>query len=77
MRRTKLQVVDEPLSGVKLLAPKVIEDSRGFFMESYNRRDLAELGITHEFVQDNHSRSSHGVLRGLHYQFGSVPVVRK
>lgn len=70
MRRTKLQVVDEPLSGVKLLAPKVIEDSRGFFMESYNRRDLAELGIAHEFVQDNHSRSSHGVLRGLHYQIG-------
>jgi dTDP-4-dehydrorhamnose 3,5-epimerase len=65
-----LQVVDEPLSGVKLLAPKVIEDSRGFFMESYNRRDLAELGIAHEFVQDNHSRSSHGVLRGLHYQIG-------
>ena len=70
MRRTKLRVVDEPLSGVKLLAPKVIEDSRGFFMESYNRRDLAELGIAHEFVQDNHSRSSRGVLRGLHYQIG-------
>ena len=40
-----MQVVDEPLSGVKLLTPKVIEDSRGFFMESYNRRNLAELGI--------------------------------
>ena len=65
-----MRVVDEPLSGVKLLAPKVIEDSRGFFMESYNRRNLAELGIGHEFVQDNHSRSSRGVLRGLHYQIG-------
>ncbi len=65
-----MRVVDEPLSGVKLLAPKVIEDSRGFFMESYNRRDLAELGIGQEFVQDNHSRSSRGVLRGLHYQIG-------
>jgi len=65
-----VRVVDEPLSGVKLLAPKVIEDSRGFFMESYNRRDLAELGIGQEFVQDNHSRSSRGVLRGLHYQIG-------
>ena len=65
-----MQVVDEPLAGVKLLAPKVIEDGRGFFMESYNRRDLAELGITHDFVQDNHSRSSRGVLRGLHYQLG-------
>jgi dTDP-4-dehydrorhamnose 3,5-epimerase len=70
VRRTKLRVVDEPLSGVKLLAPKVIEDSRGFFMESYNRRALAELGIAHDFVQDNHSRSSRGVLRGLHYQLG-------
>ena len=70
MRRTKLRVVDEPLPGVKLLAPKVIEDSRGFFMESYNRHDLAELGIAHNFVQDNHSRSSRGVLRGLHYQIG-------
>jgi dTDP-4-dehydrorhamnose 3,5-epimerase len=65
-----VQVVDEPLAGVKLLAPRVIEDSRGFFMESYNRRNLAELGITHDFVQDNHSRSSRGVLRGLHYQLG-------
>ena len=65
-----MQVVEEPLSGVKLLAPKVIEDSRGFFMESYNRRNLAELGIAHDFVQDNHSQSSRGVLRGLHYQIG-------
>ena len=65
-----MQVVDEPLSGVKLLTPKVIEDSRGFFMESYNRRNLAELGIAHDFVQDNHSQSSRGVLRGLHYQIG-------
>jgi dTDP-4-dehydrorhamnose 3,5-epimerase len=65
-----LRVVDEPLPGVKVLAPKVIEDRRGFFMESYNRRDLAQLGIVHEFVQDNHSRSTRGVLRGLHYQLG-------
>ena len=63
-------MVEEPLPGVKLLAPKVIDDSRGFFMESYNRRHLADLGIAHEFVQDNHSRSSRGVLRGLHYQLG-------
>ena len=63
-----MQLVEEPLAGVKLLAPKVIEDSRGFFMESYNRRNLAKLGIVHDFVQDNHSRSSRGVLRGLHYQ---------
>jgi dTDP-4-dehydrorhamnose 3,5-epimerase len=65
-----LRVVDEPLEGVKLLAPKIIEDSRGFFMESYSRRDCAKLGITNDFVQDNHSRSTRGVLRGLHYQLG-------
>jgi dTDP-4-dehydrorhamnose 3,5-epimerase len=67
-----LRLIDEPLLGVKLLAPKVIEDRRGFFMESYNRRDLAELGIIHDFVQDNHSRSTRGVLRGLHYQLGQA-----
>jgi len=65
-----VRVVEEPLTGVKLLAPEVIEDGRGFFMESFNRRDFASLGITHEFVQDNHSRSTRGVLRGLHYQLG-------
>jgi dTDP-4-dehydrorhamnose 3,5-epimerase len=65
-----LLVVDQPLPGVKLLEPRVIEDCRGFFMESYNRRVFEEVGITHEFVQDNHSRSSRGVLRGLHYQLG-------
>jgi dTDP-4-dehydrorhamnose 3,5-epimerase len=63
-----VRVIDEPLPGVRLLAPQVFEDHRGFFMESYNRRRLAELGIGDEFVQDNHSRSMRGVLRGLHYQ---------
>jgi dTDP-4-dehydrorhamnose 3,5-epimerase len=63
-----VRVVDEPLPGVKLLAPEVHTDHRGFFMESYNRRCFAELGIADDFVQDNHSRSSRGVLRGLHYQ---------
>ena len=65
-----MRIVDEPMDGVKVLAPKVFEDSRGFFMESYHRRALAALGIDHEFVQDNHSRSARGVLRGLHYQLG-------
>lgn len=53
---------------VFMIAPKVFGDDRGFFMESYNRRTMAALGIEHEFVQDNHSRSARGVLRGLHYQ---------
>jgi dTDP-4-dehydrorhamnose 3,5-epimerase len=63
-----VRVIEEPLPGVKLLAPDVYEDHRGFFMESYNRRTFATLDITDEFVQDNHSRSVRGVLRGLHYQ---------
>ena len=51
-----------------VIEPRVFEDARGFFLESYNRRAFAEAGIDAEFVQDNHSRSGRGVLRGLHYQ---------
>lgn len=53
---------------VLLLRPKIFGDARGFFFESYNRRVFSEAGIAAEFVQDNHSRSAKGVLRGLHYQ---------
>lgn len=56
------------LKDVKLLEPRVFQDDRGFFLESYNQRTFAELGIPEAFVQDNHSRSERGVLRGLHYQ---------
>lgn len=65
-----MRVIDEPLPGVKLIAPTVHEDHRGFFLESYNQRVFADLGIADLFVQDNHSRSTRGVLRGLHYQLG-------
>lgn len=60
--------IDGGLPGVCLLEPTVFEDERGFFYESYNRRTLAQLGIEKDFVQDNHSRSVRGVLRGLHFQ---------
>lgn len=53
---------------VLILEPKVFGDARGYFYESYNRRAFAEVGIATEFVQDNQSRSSKNVLRGLHYQ---------
>ena len=54
---------------VLLITPKVFGDDRGFFFESFNRRDFAQAsGLDLEFVQDNHSRSAKGVLRGLHYQ---------
>lgn len=51
-----------------LIEPKVFGDERGFFYESWNRKTLKQLGLDFEFVQDNHSRSQRGVLRGLHYQ---------
>ena len=56
------------IPGVLLLEPVVFDDGRGFFLESYNKRALADVGVTAEFVQDNHSRSVRNVLRGLHYQ---------
>lgn len=65
-----MRLVDEPLPGVKLLCPEVHEDHRGFFMESYSRLRFSKVGIDVDFVQDNHSRSVRGVLRGLHYQLG-------
>lgn len=60
--------MERPLPGVLLLEPKVFGDARGFFLESYNERSMADIGIRERFVQDNHSYSSHNVLRGLHYQ---------
>lgn len=57
------------LPGVLILEPQVFGDARGFFMESFNQREFERLtGLAPAFVQDNHSRSGHGVLRGLHYQ---------
>lgn len=56
------------LPGVILIEPTVHRDKRGFFLESYHKARFAEAGIVSEFVQDNHSRSAKGVLRGLHYQ---------
>jgi dTDP-4-dehydrorhamnose 3,5-epimerase len=56
------------ISEVILIEPTVFEDVRGFFMESYHQRDFEKAGIPLVFVQDNHSRSKKGVLRGLHYQ---------
>ena len=63
-----MKVTPTELPEVLLLEPKVHGDERGFFFESYNRRTLAEAGLDADFVQDNHSRSARGVLRGLHYQ---------
>lgn len=63
-----MKVIETRLPGVLLLEPKVFGDARGFFLESWNRQTFSELGLDLDFVQDNHSRSTKGVLRGLHYQ---------
>ncbi|MGC8625381.1 MAG: dTDP-4-dehydrorhamnose 3,5-epimerase [Phycisphaerae bacterium] len=63
-----MKIIPTAISEVLLLEPAVFRDARGFFLESYNQRTFANLGITANFVQDNHSRSTRGVLRGLHYQ---------
>jgi dTDP-4-dehydrorhamnose 3,5-epimerase len=56
------------INGLVVVTPRVFGDDRGFFLESYNRKEFAENGIDVDFVQDNHSRSIKGVLRGLHFQ---------
>jgi dTDP-4-dehydrorhamnose 3,5-epimerase len=63
-----LEIIATRLPGVFVVKPRVHADARGFFMETYRQNVLAEAGIPDQFVQDNHSRSSRGVLRGLHYQ---------
>jgi len=63
-----MKVLETPLAGALVLEPKVFADDRGFFLESYNQKAFQEIGIRDKFVQDNHSYSKHGVLRGLHYQ---------
>ncbi len=64
----KITVKTCEIEGVKLIAPKVFGDERGYFMETYNYNDFKEAGIPEVFVQDNQSSSTKGVLRGLHFQ---------
>ena len=66
-----MEIVETALPGVLVIKPRVFADPRGFFMETYRENVLAAAGITEGFVQDNHSHSSRGVLRGLHYQLHS------
>ena len=63
-----MEVIETRIPDVKLIKPSVFGDDRGFFMETWNARAFAEAGIDATFVQDNHSRSVQGTLRGLHYQ---------
>ena len=73
-----MRVIPTALPGVLIIEPQVFADRRGFFLESYNLARYAEHGIDVAFVQDNHSRSTRGTLRGLHYQAppGQAKLVR-
>ncbi|MEK7527494.1 MAG: dTDP-4-dehydrorhamnose 3,5-epimerase [Patescibacteria group bacterium] len=67
------------LSGLMLIEPQVFGDDRGFFMETYSKKEFTQNGINIDFVQDNHSRSGNGVLRGLHFQkppFAQAKLIR-
>ena len=65
-----MERLETRLEGPVLVKPKIFRDARGFFHESYRRSSFSELGIPEEFVQDNHSRSGRGVVRGMHFQVG-------
>ena len=64
----QIKVTNAPIKGLYIIEPAVHGDERGYFMETYNQRDMAEAGLNMVFVQDNQSMSTRGVLRGLHYQ---------
>lgn len=73
-----MDITVEPtaLPGVVIVTPKVIRDPRGFFTESFNRREFEKHGLSCDFVQDNHSRSAQKVVRGLHFQDMRAPMVK-
>jgi dTDP-4-dehydrorhamnose 3,5-epimerase len=74
-----MNILDTPLEGVKIVEPDVFSDSRGYFFESYNREKMMKSGMENNFIQDNESLSSYGVVRGLHYQlepFSQAKLVR-
>src|ERR687890_2903359 len=66
----RFERLEARIDGVCLIQPKVFGDERGFFVETYRRNEFAEIGITEEMVQDNHSRSKRGIVRGMHFQIG-------
>lgn len=71
-----MEIVDTALEGAKLIKPRVHGDERGFFLESFRSDALAGAGVAMPFLQDNHSRSSYGIVRGMHFQPGQAKLVR-
>src|SRR6476661_7682916 len=72
----KTHVTTTPLEGLLIVNIDFPRDERGFFIESWNKRDFAQAGLSFDFVQDSHSRSMHRVLRGLHYQDMREPMAK-
>lgn len=72
----EIRIVPTRLDGVVVVETAFVQDERGFFIETYHKRRYAEHGLDLEFVQDNHSRSGRGVLRGLHYQDMTAPMAK-
>ena len=64
----EFKITETGIKDLIIIEPQVFGDSRGFFIESYNKRDFEKLGLDYDFIQDNHSKSTKGVLRGLHFQ---------
>ena len=64
----KIKRTDTSIEGVCIIEPTVFGDNRGYFMETYSKKDFEEIGLNYDFVQDNQSKSKKGVLRGLHFQ---------
>ena len=74
-----MSFIKTDISGLLIFEPKVLEDDRGYFYEAYNEKKFSEAGVNLKFVQDNQSKSSYGVIRGLHYQlnpFAQSKLVR-
>jgi dTDP-4-dehydrorhamnose 3,5-epimerase len=63
-----MEIIETPIKDLLIIKPRVFEDARGFFCETYNEKTYREAGIKNQFCQDNQSKSSYGVIRGLHYQ---------
>jgi dTDP-4-dehydrorhamnose 3,5-epimerase len=74
-----MEIIQTEMPGLLVIKPRVFEDSRGYFFESYQIERYSEAGITNNFIQDNESKSVYGVVRGLHYQiepFAQTKLVR-
>src|SRR4029453_14778911 len=72
----KTQIIKTPLADLVVVNIDYFKDARGFFIESWNKKDFAEAGLAQDFVQDSHSASGYGVLRGLHYQDMTSPLAK-